>query len=126
VYESEIGIVSMLWAPREGLPAMPGSGARLLLMAIPGDLDPELITKVVVESRASLDPVIVDGFDAYWISGAPHVFRYVLPDGGDGLVTSRLVGDALVWQEGGVVFRIESAAGRDPTIALAESMIAWP
>jgi hypothetical protein len=126
VYVSATGIVSMLWAPRDGLPAMPRTGAGLLLMAIPGDLDAGMVSKIVVESRASVAPVTVGGADGFWISGAPHVFRYLLPGGGDGSVTSRIVGDALVWQEGEVVLRIESAAGRDATIGLAESMTDWP
>jgi hypothetical protein len=126
VYASEIGIVSMLWAPRDSLPAMPGSGAGMLLMIIPGDLDADLVSKIVVESRASVAPVQVGEAEAFWISGAPHVFRYLLPDGQDGRVTSRIVGDALVWQSGDVVLRMESAAGRDATIGLAESMTSWP
>jgi hypothetical protein len=126
IYVSDIGIVSMLWAPRGGLPAMPGSGAGLLLMTIPGDLDANLVSKIVVESRASVAPVFVGEADGFWISGAPHVFRYVQPDGAEGRVTSRLVGDALVWQADDVVMRLESAAGRDATIGLAESMTSWP
>ena len=126
VYLSGTGIVSMLWGPREGLPAMPQTGAGLLLMFIPGDLDPGMVSKIVVESRASVAPVSVGGADGFWISGAPHVFRYLLPGGSEGQVTSRLVGDALVWQAGELVVRIESAAGRDATIGLAESMTDWP
>jgi hypothetical protein len=126
VYLSDIGIVSMLWAPRDGLPAMAGSGVGLLLMEIPGDLDPGLVSKVVVESRASVEPVTLRGTDGFWISGAPHVFRYFAPDGEDGAVTSRLVGDALVWQERDAVIRIESGVGRDATLALAASVTDWP
>jgi hypothetical protein len=126
VYVSSIGIVSMLWAPRDDLPAMGDSGVGLLLMEIPGDLEPGMVSKVVVESRAAVEPVTLRGTDGYWISGAPHVFRYVEPGGEESSVTSRLVGDALVWQEAHVVFRIESGLGRDPTLALAASLADWP
>lgn len=125
-YVSELGIVTLLWASDADLPALGGTDIGLLLMVIPGDLDPDLVTKVVVESRATLEPTMVDGGDAFWISGAPHVLRYFQPDGSDGAVTSRLVGDALVWERPGAVLRIESALGRDATLMLAESMRAWP
>jgi hypothetical protein len=96
----------------------------LLLMAIPGDLDPALVSKVVVESRAALEPVRVRGRDGFWISGAPHLLRYLDPAGEDAAVTSRLVGDALVWDEGGTVYRIETNLGRDRAIGFAEEAVA--
>ncbi|HEX2194757.1 MAG TPA: hypothetical protein VHK63_07380, partial [Candidatus Limnocylindria bacterium] len=122
VYLSELGIVSLVYEADGHLRPLGQSGIGLLVMAIPGDLDPELVSKIVVESRAAVEPVTVRGRAGYWVSGAPHVLRYVIPGEGQGMVTSRLVGDALVWQEAGAVFRIESALGRDATIRLADSL----
>jgi hypothetical protein len=125
-YLSELGILTLLWAPDGELPSIGTSRIGLLLMAIPGDLDPDLVSKVVVESSATLQPVSVAGSDGYWISGAPHVLRYFRPNGADGAVASRLVGEALVWERDGAVYRIESALGRDASVALAESLAPWP
>jgi hypothetical protein len=122
-YLSDIGIVSLVWRADDDLQPLSGSGIGLLVMAIPGDLDPSLVSKIVVESRATVEPATVRREDGYWISGAPHVLRYLLPDQGEGVVMSRLVGDALVWQEGGTVFRIESGLGRDATLDLADSLV---
>jgi hypothetical protein len=119
-YRSAAGIVTMLWRAGADLPAIGTSDVALLVMAIPGDLDPDLVTKVVVESRATLEPVVVRGRDGFWISGAPHLLRYFDPSGADATVTSRLVGDALVWDEGGTVYRIETDLGRDRAIGFAE------
>jgi hypothetical protein len=120
VYRAESGIVTLLWRAGGDLPGVGTSDVGLLLMAIPGDLDPDLVTKVVVESRATLEPVRVRGRDGFWISGAPHLLRYFDPGGADASVTSRLVGDALVWEEGGTVYRIETDLGRDRAIGFAE------
>lgn len=119
-YRSRAGIVTLLWRAGGELPGIGTSDVGLLVMAIPGDLDPEMVSKVVVESRATLEPVRVRGRDAFWISGAPHLLRYFDPGGDDASVTSRLVGDALVWDEGGIVYRIETDLGRDRAIGFAE------
>jgi uncharacterized protein DUF4367 len=34
----------------------------------------------------------------------------------------RLVGNALIWESGGVIYRIESGLSKDEVIAIAESM----
>jgi DNA-directed RNA polymerase specialized sigma24 family protein len=78
---------------------------------------------IVVESRATVEALEVDGHAAYWISGAPHILRYSDPAGSDAIVVSRLASDALVWQSGEVVYRIESALGRDATLSLAEQLV---
>lgn len=124
-YLSDIGIASLVWNPGPGLPEVHGTGIGLLVMEIPGSLEPSLVEKVVIESRAHLDHVTVAGVPGYWISGAPHVLRYLAPDR-DREVTSRLVEDALVWELAGTVFRIESRLGMDEVLRLADSFAAWP
>ena len=60
---------------------------------------------------------------AWWISGDMHFFFYERPDGGGYIDDGRRwVGDALVWNDGAATYRIESALGRDETIAIAESI----
>ena len=51
-----------------------------------------------------------------------HFFFYERPEGGYVDDGRRWVGDALVWYDGTATYRIESALGRDATIALAESL----
>ena len=122
VYRSSDGRrVSLVWAVRDGLPATGGSRIGLLAMFLAGDLEPELIDKMAVESRVAIERITIRGHPGYWISGEPHLLRY-LANGGTGVERTRLVGDVLVWDEGGTVVRLESALGRDATLALAETM----
>ena len=122
VYRSVDGRqVSLVWGARDGLPATSGSRIGLLAMFLSGTIEPELIQKIVIESRVTIQHVTVRGHLGYWISGAPHVLHYAATVG-DGLERTRLVGDVLVWDEGGTVVRLESGLGRDASIALAETM----
>jgi hypothetical protein len=113
--------VSLVWGARDGLPATSGSRIGLLAMFLSGNIEPELIQKIVIESRVTIQRVTVRGHPGYWISGAPHVLHYNATVG-DGLERTRLVGDVLVWDEGVTVVRLESGLGRDASIALAETM----
>jgi hypothetical protein len=119
-YRTPTGIVTLLWGTGDGLPEAGTDGVALLVMAIPGDLDPDLVSKIVVDSRAAVAPVTVRGRDGFWISGAPHVLRFLDPTGDEGSVTSRLAGDTLVWGENGTVYRIETPLGRERAVQLAE------
>lgn len=122
VYRSTDGRrVSQVWAATGPLPDISESEIGLLVMALSGELEPGLVDKLVTEYDVAVEPVTVRGLAGYWISGERHVLRY--RDGGVGAAErSRLVGDTLVWSEGGAVYRIESALGRDATLVLAESM----
>jgi hypothetical protein len=119
-YRTPTGIVTLLWGPGDGLPQAGADGVALLVMAIPGDLDADLVSKIVVESRAAVAPVTVRGRDGFWISGAPHVLRLIDPTGEQVSVTSRLAGDTLVWGENGTVYRLETPLGRARAVELAD------
>jgi hypothetical protein len=122
VYRSTDGRrVSQVWAAGDALPATGDSGIGLLVMALSGEIEPEMMDKLVTEFDVTVEPLTVRGNPGYWISGERHLLRY--RDGTGGAAErSRLVGDTLVWSEGGAVYRIESALGRDATLAIAASM----
>jgi hypothetical protein len=115
-------IVSLVYAADEDLPALAGSDVGLLLMAIDGSVDPERIEKLVHEVEASITPVSVGEARGFWIEGRPHVMRYDAPGGTTGEVVSRLVGDVLVWEADGVLYRIETPLGLEGTVRIAESL----
>src|SRR5207247_2529474 len=57
-----------------------------------------------------VEEVSVGADPGYWVSGAPHgFFFYELGAGRTAGDTLRLSGDALIWNRGRVVLRIESA-----------------
>ena len=113
--------VAYIWKTDGNLPETVERGVGLVLMRFAGVDDREYYQKMV-NAGTTIEPVKVDGHDGYWISGAPHFFFYTTSDGTFVEDTRRWVGDALIWNDGTATYRIESALGRDATIAIAESI----
>jgi hypothetical protein len=118
--ETKRGQVSLVWASRPDIPATLEPGVGLLMTEFLGSVDSGFFGKVV-GSGTTVDAVLVDGQRGYWLSGAPHFFFYESP-GGIVQDDRRWIGDALLWSDGPVTYRLESALGRDATIRIAESL----
>jgi hypothetical protein len=114
-------IITLAYRAAAGQATLAGSDLSLTVMAIPGSFDERLITKLVGPG-ATIEPVSVDGLPGWWIAGAPHEILVRRPDGDIGVVTSALAGDTLLFARDGTLYRLETALGRDATIAIAESM----
>lgn len=114
-------IVTLAWRAEPGQATIPGSDLALSVMAVPGGTDDRLLKKLVGRST-SIEPATVGGDRGWWISGAPHELFVTRPDGDVDMVTSALAGDTLVFARDGTLYRLESALGRDATIAIAESL----
>jgi hypothetical protein len=112
--------VSLVWAPRPGLPETLQSGVGLLMTAFRGEVGDGFFTKIV-DLGTTVRLVLVDGERAYWLSGAPHFFFYESPTG---RVEDprRWVGDALLWVDGPITYRLETALGPERAIEIAESV----
>jgi hypothetical protein len=115
-------ITSLVYAATEKLPDLDGSGIGLLVQAFDGALEREQVEKLVAEVGASVTAVSVDGAHGYWIAGPPHLLRYLGPDGDARAEPTRLVGDTLVWERGGMLYRIESGLGLVETLRIAETI----
>ena len=113
--------VAFVWAASDALPATRAPGIGLLLMRFEGTLDDGYRQKLIGEG-VTVEPVTVDGGRGYWVSGDAHFFFYIGKDGGIRDDDRRWVGDALAWTDGDITYRMESALGRDATIAAAESL----
>ena len=114
-------IVTLAWRAADGAPALVESDLAMTVMAIPGHLDETLVTKLVGRGT-TVEPVAVDGERGWWISGAPHELLVIRPDGSDGVAYAALVGDTLVFERDGTVYRLASTLGRDRTVEVAESL----
>jgi hypothetical protein len=114
-------IVTLAWRAADGASTLVGSDLAMTVMAIPGTLDETLVTKLVGRGSA-IEPVAMNGGRGWWISGAPHELMVVRPDGSIGVAYASLVGDTLVFERGGTVYRLTSTLGRDRTIEVAESL----
>ena len=115
--------VTLVWAPRRGLPssAVRGIGALLTIEDTAGAPDPFLLGKVLAAATtvqfASLRGA--DGGQAVWVAGAPHAVRTY-----DGhRVRFRLAGNALLWRTGPHVFRLEGPFSRPAALAAARQVI---
>lgn len=113
--------VAFVWAAGEALPETREPGIGLILMRFDGRMEDEYRQKLIGQGT-TVERVTVDGNRGFWVSGEAHFFFYVREDGSvidDG---RRWVDDALAWTDGATTYRLESALGRDATIALAESL----
>jgi hypothetical protein len=117
------GQVAFVYAARDDLPAsVLLNGAGLLVTQNRGQPDAGLAGKLVDAGLATVEPADVDGAPGVWISGRPHVFWYLAPDGFYIEEGRRLVGDTLAWERDGVLYRIEGAITLEQALDIARSM----
>jgi hypothetical protein len=78
---------------------------------------------VTSDPATSVAMVPVGDADGFWITGPPHLVRLIDPDGrAAASLATRLAGDTLVWESGGVLYRMESAMGLEETLRIAETI----
>jgi hypothetical protein len=121
------GQVSLVYGPTDDLPASALlDGAGLLVTQNRGGADDGLAHKLVEAGLATVRPVVVDDARGLWITGPPHVFWYLAPDGTVIEDSRRLVGDALVWERDGILYRIEGEIPLERALEIARSMRVGP
>lgn len=113
--------ITLVWATRDGLPATAEPSVGLLITEFRAEVNPDAYTKMV-NSGTRVERVTVGGRPGYWLSGREHYLFYTDEEGVDHNKTWRVVGEALIWFDGELTYRVESALGRDATIRLAESL----
>ena len=113
--------VFLVWAASDLLPEVGDSGIGVLFAQFKADLDEPFFRKIVQEGT-TVDRATVDGADAFWLAGAPHVFMF--ETGRQDLVvdSTRLTGNVLVWEAEGVTYRLESGLDLEGSLAIAESL----
>jgi Domain of unknown function (DUF4367) len=117
------GQVAFVYGPRPDLPASDSlDGAGLLITQNRGTADDGLARKLVDARIANVAAVEVDGAPGYWISGEPHFFWYLAPDGSVIEDSRRFVGDTLVWERDGILYRLEGELTKERALEIAESM----
>ena len=120
VDEDRAGMVSLVWASSADLPATREPGVGLLLSQFEGAVEEGFFGKAI-SGDTSVDPVMVGDLRGYWLSGDPHMFFWDGPRG-PAHEERRWVGDALLWSDGTITFRLETTLGRDEAIRLAGTM----
>jgi hypothetical protein len=109
-----------VYTPRPGFPTSV-DGVGILVTQFRGQTERDLLVKVAGPGTR-VQHVRVHGYPGLWISGAPHEIYYLGPGGGIERDTVRLSGNVLVWQEGGVILRLEGASRLAQALRVADSM----
>lgn len=113
------GGVWMLYRPRPGLPESKSSKAGLLLLQFRGSFTRASMQKLVGEGQ--LRNVTVGGEHGFWVEGA-HQVGYLGRTGDYIPDTLRIADNTLLWQDGPVTFRLESALTLEESLRIAESI----
>ena len=97
-----------------------GGRPRLLITEFRGSKALVFLEKAVGPGT-TVQRVRVAGAPGAWIAGRPHGFVYADTKGVIREERTRLAGNVLVWERGGVVFRLEGARSKAAALAVARS-----
>lgn len=114
-------MASLLYPASEVLPEIGRSRVGLLLMQIDSPESTALITKRSMNEQSPVS-VQVNGAQGWWIEGGILSVEPVYESG----AFERSSGNVLIWEQGGVTYRMESALTMPDALALAESLQPLP
>ena len=103
------GKVSFVWRD---------DGRRLLLSQFRGDV----LVEKNVGPRTSIEYLLVRSAEGAWVTGASHVVIWRDARGRVREETRRLAGNVLLWEAGGITYRLEGARDRAHALAVARSL----
>jgi hypothetical protein len=116
-------LLSLVYHTTPDLPETGETGVGALLMAFASRDNAAYLAKSVHAEGGFIQRVTVDGREAWWVTGVTSLTLLDDPSRASfsgGL--SRPSGNVLLWEAGGVTYRLESALSRDAAIAFAESL----
>lgn len=115
------GAVSLVYRSRPGFPSAGPSGVGVLLTQFRGFVDEAALRKVV-PGGSQVEEVSVSGRKGYWFEGSSHLLFLTDAQGRFVEHRSRLAGNTLIWEQGDITVRLESALSRDEAVDLAEEL----
>ena len=114
--------VTLVYRSRPGLPvsgSLPGISA--LIVEFKGSLDAPILGKAIGPGTTLEAVPLSSGNTAYWLAGQPHQFFYRDSTGNIQPDTLRLAGNTLLWDAGGITYRLEAQVTRDEAVRIASS-----
>ncbi|MDQ3915116.1 MAG: hypothetical protein M3323_07265 [Actinomycetota bacterium] len=111
------GMVSLVHPPD----ARSVEDVDLLVTQFVASLDGEFFKKIA-SGGADVRYTRVGSSEAFWIGGDPHLFYYVDEDGEPRTETVRLAGRVLLWEDGGITYRVEGADSLRAALRIARSL----
>lgn len=115
------GQVALVYGARPGLPPAVGTGLGLYLTQFRGAINRDFYMKGIGPGT-TLEEVTVNGARGYWIAGEPHSFFYRDERGAIQSERSRSVDNTLIWERGGVTYRLEANIAKDQALRIAASL----
>jgi hypothetical protein len=112
--------VTLVYVSRPGIPVSRDAGVSAVVVVFRAQVDESLFAKVGVPGTR-IDEVAVNGGRGFWLEGTPHQFFYRDSAGNPTPETLRLAGNTLLWEQGGVTFRLEAQLTRDDALRIATS-----
>ncbi|MBI2773292.1 MAG: hypothetical protein HYX56_02205 [Chloroflexi bacterium] len=111
----------LVYGPRTGIAPSAQTGVSVLVTEARGTVEVPLLGKVVGPG-SRVEQLTVNGARAVWIEGAPHQFFFRSPAGEIVVDTLRLAGNVLVWEQAGVLVRIEADVPKDAALRIAATV----
>lgn len=115
------GRVSLLYAARPGLPAIPGTDVGLLVQEFRGGISSGIFQKGV-PATSRVESVAVDGVQGYWIEGGLRALAYTDASGNGRYEETRYAGNTLIWEKDGIIYRLEANLPKDAAVRIAASL----
>jgi RNA polymerase sigma factor (sigma-70 family) len=117
------GLVTLWWKPNDRLP-LPASPTNptwgMSFSTFRGSVEDWSFSKMLGPD-ARVEFVTVQGASGRWIEGEPH--QLAIASGGESVtVANRLATNTLVWESGGITYRLEAKISREVALAIAETV----
>jgi len=113
--------VTLVYRSRQGMPATALPGISALVVEFRGRLDQAVVGKTA-GPETHLESVPLNGGVATWLSGQPHQFFYFDPNGNFQPETLRLAGNTLLWEAGGITYRLEAQVTKEEAVRIASTI----
>ena len=116
--------VSFVYTERAGIPTSPQAGVAAIVTEFSGGTVDQQFFGKVIDPGTTVEQVTVNGQPGFWIQGTPHFFFY-RPSANPGAVeqeTLRLAGNTLIWEAGGLTYRLEANIAKEEALRIAESV----
>jgi hypothetical protein len=94
---------------------------ELIVTQFSADIGPDTFEKMIT-GGTRVEPVSVNGQAGWWVEGGTHAFFYRDVNGNFVDTSLRLVTSALIWEEDGLVLRVEGAPSLEAALRVAASL----
>jgi hypothetical protein len=117
-YRPTPGVITLVYHPRPDLPSSGNPRVGALVMEARATVGRSSFLKLAPGGTA-VQPVAVNGGQGFWVSGAPHAFFFYDDAASARTDSFRLAGDVLIWNQAGLVVRVESGLDERGALRLA-------